>query len=162
MCITFIQRKQQPCPYCREVEFTTMLNKKTRGEILGLKVRCVNNGVGCDWTGELGDQQRHLAGNCEYLEEECQYGCGERNYRRLLRVHEERECSKRSFDVKLTALSRALFDLEKKYAEEMTNMKRQSDQDKNDLYQRIQEQQNQLEVLKRKITKQDDITNGKG
>ena len=117
-----------------------MLNKKTRGEILGLKVRCVNNDVGCDWTGELGDQQRHLAGNCEYLEEECQYGCGERNYRRLLRVHEERECSKRSFDVKLTALSRALFDLEKKYAEEMTNMKRQSDQDKNDLYQRIQEQ----------------------
>ena len=161
MCIKFIQRKQLPCPYCREVGFTTMLNKKTRGEVLGLKVRCVNSSVGCDWTGELGDQQRHLAGNCEYLEEECQYGCGMRNYRRLLRVHEERECSKRSIDVKLTALSKALFDLEKKYAEEITNMKRQSNQDKNDLYQKIQEQQEQLEALQRKINKQDDITNGK-
>ena len=44
-----------------------ILDKGTRGKVLGLRVRCSKDG--CDWEGELGDLERHLSsGNCKASE----------------------------------------------------------------------------------------------
>ena len=34
-----------------------------------MRLRCTNNEKGCEWVGELGDQERHLTNECLYVEE---------------------------------------------------------------------------------------------
>ena len=33
-----------------------------------MRIRCTNNQKGCEWVGELGDQERHLTDECLYVE----------------------------------------------------------------------------------------------
>ena len=58
-CIGHVRADGQPCPCCRGTDFITVLDKKTRGKILGLRVQCSKDG--CVWEGELGKLERHIA-----------------------------------------------------------------------------------------------------
>ena len=41
----------------------SLLDKRMRGKILGLRVKCIKDG--CHWEGELGDYERkHSPNNC--------------------------------------------------------------------------------------------------
>ena len=82
------------------------LDKRTRGKILELKVRCSKDG--CDWEGELGDLERHLSNKCLYVKEVCPHGCGQSYPRHILEVHKQDECPQRPFDAKMEALQRQL------------------------------------------------------
>ena len=70
------------------------LDKRTRGKVLGLRVRCSKDG--CDWEGEFGDLERHLS-KCLYVKIVCPYGCGQLHLRHTLHSHQQHECPKRSF-----------------------------------------------------------------
>ena len=129
VCINRIQEKYQTCPCCREPSFTSMLDKKTRGMVLGLKVRCEMSEVGCAWIGELGDLPRHLEQQCLYTENECQHGCGERYPRHLLQIHEKDECPKRSTDAKLEALSIQMMTKFSNMEKEIASLRKQYNDD---------------------------------
>ena len=129
VCINRVQEKYQTCPCCRESSFTTMLDKKTRGIVLGLKVRCEMSEIGCAWIGELGDLHKHLEQNCLYTEKECQHGCGGRYPRHLLQIHEQDECLKRSTDAKLEALSSQMMTKFLNMEKEIASLRKQYNDD---------------------------------
>ena len=52
------------CPCCRTADFTRVLDKRTRGTVLGLRVQCENRD--CYWTGQLIDLRSHISGKCPY------------------------------------------------------------------------------------------------
>ena len=55
------------CPHCRTADFTRVLDKRTHGEVLGLRVRCENHD--CYWTGELIDLYSHISRKYPYTPE---------------------------------------------------------------------------------------------
>ena len=69
MCIEHTRANKQSCPSCNTKEYANIFNRKQHGELLKLKLRCTNNEKGCEWVGELGDQERHLTNECLYVEE---------------------------------------------------------------------------------------------
>ena len=97
------QRLQgQPCPVCREENFTAMLDKSVKRKVLSLKVRCPHKAEGCEWQGALGSLEQHLdtnssAGECGYVDVDCPYACGERVQRRSLEEHKSQRCPLRPF-----------------------------------------------------------------
>lgn len=92
------------CPVCRSTPFDSMLDKKTRGQILSQKVKCKN--APCEWTGELLDLDRHAQSNCQYAIIQCPLGCGKMVARINLSEHEQMLCSSRSIGTKLIGLQR--------------------------------------------------------
>ena len=69
MCIEHTRANKQSCPSCSTKEYANIFNRKQHGELLKLRLRCTNNEKGCEWVGELGDQERHLTNECLYVEE---------------------------------------------------------------------------------------------
>ena len=69
MCIEHTRANKQPCPSCNTKEYANIFNRKQHGELLKLRLRCTNNELGCEWVGELGDQEKHLTNECLYVEE---------------------------------------------------------------------------------------------
>ena len=68
MCIEYTRANKQSCPSCNTKEYTNIFNRKQHGQLLKLRIRCTNNRKGCEWVGELGDQERHLTDECLYVE----------------------------------------------------------------------------------------------
>ena len=68
MCIEHTRANKQSCPSCNTKEYANIFNRKQHGELLKLRLRCTNNEKGCEWVGELGDQERHLTNECLYVE----------------------------------------------------------------------------------------------
>ena len=107
------------CPCCRSDDFTKILDKRTRGELLGQRVRCENRE--CKWKGELLDLEKHISRECLYAPEICQYGCGKYYYRYILPVHEQDECPNRPLHVIIESSQtnkKKLTELEVKYQEQ--------------------------------------------
>ena len=50
------------CPCCRDTDHSMMVDKKTRGQIMSLKVKCPN--ADCHWSGELLDLKNHKSKGC--------------------------------------------------------------------------------------------------
>ena len=69
MCIEHTRANKQSCPSCNTKEYANIFNRIQHGELLKLRLRCTNNEKGCEWVGELGDQERHLTNECLYVEE---------------------------------------------------------------------------------------------
>ena len=69
MCIEHTRANKQSCPSCNTKEYANIFNRKQHGELLKLKLHCTNVEKGCQWVGELGDQERHLTNECLYVEE---------------------------------------------------------------------------------------------
>ena len=120
-----------------------MLDKRTRGKVLALRIRCANHD--CDWKGELGDLQRHLDNRCIYVKQECHHGCGEQYYRHLLQVHEQDECTKRPLEVKIESYQRQVFEkfivLESKHKEELEHLKEQQRKQEREFCHKFEEQE---------------------
>ena len=68
MCIEHTRANKQSCPSCNTKEYANIFNRKQHGELLKLRLRCANNEKGCEWMGELSDQERHLTNECLYVE----------------------------------------------------------------------------------------------
>ena len=68
MCIKHTRANRQSCPSCNTKEYTNIINRKQHGQLLKFKIRCTNNQKGCEWVGELGDQERRLIDECLYVE----------------------------------------------------------------------------------------------
>ena len=77
-CIERVHHSGQPCPTCREPNFTKFREKQLNSEILDLKVRCTHHTNGCEWVGELRDLKKHTdpeKGKCGFIQVKCPYGC---------------------------------------------------------------------------------------
>ena len=73
------QQGRQSCPHCRAEgdAFSHVIHKGLRSEINQLKIRCINRGEGCEWTGELGTLKTHLESErgCGFVEVKCPNKC---------------------------------------------------------------------------------------
>ena len=92
----------QPCPVCREENLVAMKDNYHKRRVLSLKVRCPHKAEGCEWEGELRSLEQHLntnssAGECEYVDVDCPYACGERVQRHSLEEHKSQHCPLRPF-----------------------------------------------------------------
>ena len=132
------------------------LDKRTRGKILGLRVRCSEDG--CDWEGELGDLERHLSNKCLYVEEVCPHGCGQSYPRHLLQTHQLNECSQQPLEVKLEALQKQLTQkyemLQEQLLEHLVQEKKY-EEDKKELQQQLAQQKKKHEELQQKLAQQE-------
>ena len=99
-CITFIKNGGQPCPHCREHNFITMLDKDFNRQVLNRKVYCYKKHAGCDWIGDLRHLEDHSR-ECNHVEVNCSWNCGQKIVRHKLREHEEDECLLRPVELKL-------------------------------------------------------------
>ena len=67
---------------------------------------CAFKKNGCDWRGKLGGYEQHLNQNpspenqltgCQFVEVECEHGCGERFQRRHITSHQNKQCRMRPY-----------------------------------------------------------------
>ncbi len=99
-CISRIITDRKPCPFCKELSFTTLLDKKQKRKVLELKIKCSMKHRGCSWTGELGELDSHTdtgSGNCQFVDVTCPNKCEETCQRRLMYHHLSNTCPKRPF-----------------------------------------------------------------
>jgi len=61
-CIKYLQSWGQQCPTCNSL-FTTFANKGLKQSLTQLHVYCTHHSDGCEWTGELGQLDKHLNEN---------------------------------------------------------------------------------------------------
>ncbi len=106
-CISRIITDRKPCPFCKELSFTTFLDKKWQRKILQLKVNCSmklrGKLRGCSWTGELRELDPHTdtgTGDCQFVDVTCPNKCGETRQRRFMGSHLSDTCLKRPFTCK--------------------------------------------------------------
>jgi hypothetical protein len=59
-CIKPVQEDGKPCPVCNVNFITCIPDKRLRSTLNEMIVYCSNNGLGCEWTGELGSPSLHL------------------------------------------------------------------------------------------------------
>ena len=152
MCIEHIQANEQSCPCCRSENYINLLNKKERGKVLELKVRCLSSVKGCEWVGELGDQERHFINKCQYVEEVCRYGCGGNYPRFLLLTHEQDECPERPVEMKMATFTKQIMEkvctLETKHEREIINLnKKLTDQQERHKMEKNELQKQQMEKV---------------
>lgn len=84
------------CPVCRTElnESDTFLNNFWKRTILSLKIRCDQHEVGCEWIGELRQQDEHNM-ECGYVEQACPNDCGEKLKRKDMDKHKIHTCHRR-------------------------------------------------------------------
>ena len=160
MCIERIQANEQSCPCCRSEKYINVLNKKERGKVLELKVHCLNSVKGCEWVGELGDQERHFTNKCQYVEEVCRYGCGGNYPRFLLHTHEQDECPERPVEVKMATFTKQIMEkvcnLEIKYEGEIIKLNKkltnQEERHKTEKKELQKQQADEMSQLKRDLS----------
>ena len=85
------------CPQCRDTSHLVVTDKKTKGQTMSLKVKCTNGD--CEWRGELVDYNKHITDKCPNHIVQCQYNCGLYFMASEVSVHEEKECTKRPYEV---------------------------------------------------------------
>ena len=89
----------QPCPVCREANFTAVMDKFHKRNVMSLNVRCSHKAKGCEWEGTLRSLEEHLniQKNCRYVNVSCPFTCGESVQRRDLEEHKSQHCPLRPF-----------------------------------------------------------------
>ena len=104
-CIERIQADEKPCPTCNKAGFSTMPNQKLRRSLYPLHVQCSHEKEGCQWTGQLGELDKHLNENpkpdeqllgCEYAKICCVH-CSELFLRPSIATHQNEDCPQRPF-----------------------------------------------------------------
>ena len=69
MCIEHTRANKQSCPSCNIKEYTNIFDRKQHCLLSKLQIRCKNVEKGCEWVGELDDQEKHLTNECLYVPE---------------------------------------------------------------------------------------------
>ena len=105
----------------------------------------------------------HLVYRCDYVEETCPYGCGEKLLRHALQTHKTRRCTSRPLEVQLECLSEEMMEklntLEAKYEEKVTVLeKKLKEQEKKMIEQekKTKEQEKKMIEQEKKMTKQEE------
>ena len=57
--VSRIQAEENPCPQCKEMNWSTTLDEHFKDEVHKLQVYCFHKKSGCKWEGELGALDRH-------------------------------------------------------------------------------------------------------
>ena len=105
LCINRVQADKKSCPTCNEADFSVFADKRLRRSLYAFRVRCTHQKSGCEWTGELGELERHLNLNpelgrqlvgCAFVEVACTH-CPEYFQRRHVHAHESESCPQRPF-----------------------------------------------------------------
>ena len=107
-CIERIKKDNKPCPLCNLTDFTFLRHHGSERYLKAQEVWCwyKKEKDGCDWRGKLGDYEQHLNRNsspenqltgCQFVEVECEHGCGEWFQRRHIAAHQKRVCPKRPY-----------------------------------------------------------------
>ena len=105
LCIERVQLQNGSCPTCNEEGFSVVPNKGLKRSLYAFKVHCSHKKEGCQWTGELGELDKHLNVSpklheqlvgCEFSEVECHHCC-ELFQRRYVTTHQIEECIRRPF-----------------------------------------------------------------
>ena len=91
-----IQKNGECCPICRNTTFTTMHNKGLERKLKSLVAKCENKHLGCTWSDELGNLDRHLEAVCLYVNVGCKHGCSTVTKRKDIAEHEN-QCGRRPF-----------------------------------------------------------------
>ena len=104
-CIERVQLKKGACPTCNKVEFTVFQDKRLQRSLYAYHVHCSHEKEGCQWSGELGELDKHLNVNpkpseqlvgCEAVEIKCHH-CSGLFQRRYVNTHQTTECIRRPF-----------------------------------------------------------------
>ena len=90
-CKGCVQNKVFSCPTCREPLNYARDNYNDR-RVKALKVKCPNEGEGCEWEGDLGQAVEHLDTVCLFSAVSCPRGCKEIIKRRLVEDHLKNAC----------------------------------------------------------------------
>ena len=103
-CIERILTNEKACPTCKG-QFRAFENKGLQRALYSFRVRCVHQGSGCEWTGELRELERHLnldpelgkqLVGCAFAAVACSY-CREYFQRCDVHAHESEACPQRPF-----------------------------------------------------------------
>ena len=90
----------------------------------------------------------HLVYRCDYVEETCPYGCGEKLLRHALQTHKTRRCTRRPLEVQLECLSEEMMEklntLEAKYEEKVTVLEK-----------KLKEQEKKTKEQEKKVIEQE-------
>ena len=85
------------CPIDRKWFIPHTDNYNAR-RVHNLKVKCPNNGRGCQWQGNLGDADKHTTTNCSYQIVKCNNtGCNRKVERQRLIDHMDNQCPERVY-----------------------------------------------------------------
>ena len=104
-CIKRIQADEKPCPTCKQSGFLAISDQKHQRSLYPLHVQCSHEKEGCQWTGQLGELDKHLKENpkpdeqllgCEYAKICCVH-CSELFLRPSIATHQNEECPQRPF-----------------------------------------------------------------
>ena len=104
-CIERVQIQKSACPTCNETGFSVFQDKRLQRSLYAYHVRCYHEKDGCQWTGELGELDKHLNIHpklgeqligCQFAGVECHH-CYELFQRRHVTTHQTLECIRRPF-----------------------------------------------------------------
>ena len=104
-CIGAIKSKGNPCPYCKQPDFTTLANQGLRRAMSEFQVHCPHRGLGCTWAASLGELDKHLNANpqpetrlegCQFADVVCIY-CEDSLQQYVLADHQNEQCPKRPY-----------------------------------------------------------------
>ena len=104
-CIARVVASKKPCPTCNEAEFSVFPDKRLQRSLYQFRVRCEHQKEGCEWSGELGQLDKHLNENpglghqldgCEFTRVACIH-CVQLFERRLVTAHQIGSCPRRPF-----------------------------------------------------------------
>ena len=105
MCIERIQTDKKSCPTCNRTNFTVFPDLRLQRSLYEFLVWCSHKTGGCEWSGELGQLDKHLNESpklheqlvgCQFAEVECHHCC-ELFQRRYVTAHEIEKYIRRPF-----------------------------------------------------------------
>ena len=107
-CIERIKKDNKPCPLCNLTDFTFLRHHGSERYLKAQEVWCSykKEKGGCEWRGKLGEYEQYLNRNpspenqltgCQFVEVECEHGCGEWFQRRHISAHQKGVCPKRPY-----------------------------------------------------------------
>ena len=105
-CVEQIKENNKPCPLCNLTDFTFMRDYGLERYLKEQEVWCSKRNDGCEWKGKLGEYEQHLNRNpspenqltgCQFVEVECEHGCGEWFQRSHIAAHQKRLCRRRPY-----------------------------------------------------------------
>lgn len=99
-CLVLQTRHYDKCPTCRK-RISSFTDKLSNRRIKALKVSCDNEEKGCEWTGDLGSLEEHLAKKCNFYEVPCPNGCSASVFRQNLLKHLYLSCPLRKYKCQL-------------------------------------------------------------
>ena len=106
-CANKVKKNNNKCPLCQDTPLNGIINKGLKRKVNELKVYCSHKETGCNWTGDLGRLELHLAtnkteGECQFITVKCPVStnCGAKLFRKSLEDHVTNICDYRQVKCK--------------------------------------------------------------